>query len=403
MRRILPLIVAVALLAEPARANELTHLINKLKESAAKQKDAPILQQDAGAQSEDDAAADAQPGFRAPGGAAPQYGFDSPRTIALILPTDAGGLLGRAASAFNVGCSQSTIDNAARFLLYATDGKAQSAVDAYRAAVDNGADIVVGPALRGSVKMLLANVEDAPVPTLLLQPGEGANYFYLTMEAGREAAELAELMRLADVEDVLVVLQESDVGARQLQALDGRWRELTGRAAGVFRVVNAEADWQRLFEQLKEEAEEGKRTVVFAAGDADFVRRARHFTPSRNPVFAGSFSYGKEAGASAAFTDNLYVMEMPALLSPPDAQAARDIPALVRRFEALGADACGVAVNASLWDEGWDYQGKSGDLLLIRGEFRRRGVLARYRNGKLEVSRAKFAPPPPPATSPPSP
>ncbi len=317
--------------------------------------------------------------------------------------------MGRTARAFYEGCAADGRENEARFLLYATSGGADSAIASYIAAAESGADLIVGPVLRGNVAALLARVPQAPAPTLLLQPGVGGNYFFLTLEAGREAAELAELMRAADVGDVLVATQESELGARQLRAFGERWRNLSGRAAGVFRVRNPEKDWQRLFEKLKEEAEEEankekeeekkeeKRTAVFAAGGAAFARKVRHFAPARNPVFAGSFSYGGGEGASAAFSDNLYVMETPHLLAPPEENASAEEesrPALARRFFALGADACAVALRAAAWKEGWEFSGLSGDLQLIGGEFRRRGVLARYQGGRLQPLPAavSFAP-----------
>lgn len=308
-------------------------------------------------------------------------------TVALILPVNAGGITGRVAAAFYAECrnwqKEQGENEKAAFSLYATDGKVRAVVNAYRAAAKNNVDIIVGPLLRENAAALTRQITEAKVPTLLLQPAKlagGDNYYFLTLEAGREAAELAELIHNADSREVLVVVQESELALRQLRAFAGRWRQMSGTIPRIFRP--ADDGWAALFERQKDAAESERRVVVFAAGDAAFVRRVRHFTPSYHPVFGGGFVYD-----GAAFADGIYMMAMPHLLMPPkdDDDSAGD-STLVRRYRALGFDACAIAAQAGagLWADGFEYDGKSGAIVLDGGEFRRRGVLARLHNGKLQ-------------------
>lgn len=308
-------------------------------------------------------------------------------TIALVLPINAGGVVGRAAVGIDDECrnmqTNAANDKDARFVLYGTDGKASSSAGAYQQAIKDGANIIIGPLLRTSVAALLRQYKDAPVPTLLLQPGGGDNFFFITAEAGREAAALAEIINAAGATEVLIVPQQSELAKRQMRGFINQWQTINNAAPDIFRINNSNDDsrWQSLFDLLRDAAEDEKRMAVFAAGDAAFSRRVRHYAPSYHPVFAGSFSYDR-----AAFADDIYMMAMPAMLTPPE----DDTSAIVRRFRALGNDACFLALQADKWEEGFDYEGKSGDIVLIGNEFKRRGVLARQSGGNLQ----KALPPP---------
>ena len=319
----------------------------------------------------------------------PQTGAENSAglVIALILPVNTGGIIGRAAAGFYDECQNNT---AARFVLYATDGTAGAAIDSYNKAIADGADVIVGPMLRGSVAELVRQIKNAPLPTLLLHPGgDGDNYFFITADAGRESAALADLMFAAGATEVLIVLQESGLAKRQMLAFAEQWQKSGGWMPEVvsikdFNIKNT--DWRALFDRQREAAEDERRIAVFAAGDAAFVRRVRHFTPSYHPVFAGSFSYD---GAQAAFADDITIMAMPELLTPPDSLMS----VVERRFRALGGDACNIAAKVGLWDSDFRYSGKSGELHLRGIEFWRRGILARQVGGKLhQVSHSPFAP-----------
>lgn len=307
-------------------------------------------------------------------------------TIALVLPVDAGGVVARAAAGFYDECrnmqtnADNNADKDARFVLYGTDGKESSSAGAYQKAANDGASMIIGPLLQKNVAALLRRYADAPVPTLLLQPGGGDNYFFITAEAGREAAGLAEIIHFAGATEVLIVAQESELATRQMRGFIRQWQTINDATPDLFRPDDSQ--WQSLFDLLREAAEAENRMAVFAAGDAAFARRVRHFAPSYHPVFAGSFSYD-----GAAFADDIYMMAMPQMLTPPDDDTSS---AIIRRFRALGNDACYLALQADKWSAGFGYDGKSGAIVLTGNEFRRRGVLARQSGGKLH----KALPPP---------
>ncbi len=306
--------------------------------------------------------------------------------IALVLPTLAGGLGGQAARNVHSGCLHGVrvSGRGAAVDLYPTDGAAAAAADGYRAAVNAGAQAVVGPLLKNNVRALLAQYPQTPAPTLLLQPGGGEGYFVMTLEAAREADDVARLLHSRGREKILIAEQNTARGVRQREAFETRWRELRGVLPGRIQIRDEESDWTRLFDALKEEEAAG--TAVFAAGDADFAVKARNFSPQQYSVFAASVLQSRGETAAALLADNLHFMEMPWFLegeAVPDLPEVRAQPALRQRFFVLGADACRAALDAPRWREGFLLRGLGGDWELSDGVFARRGVLAAYRAGQL--------------------
>lgn len=309
-----------------------------------------------------------------------------PQVIALVLPTLAAGRIGQAAQNFHGGClsGAKSAGGMARIDIYPTDGAPKEALFAYQSAVDNGADIIIGPLRRGNAHALSKQYPTPPMTTLLLQPGDwGEGYYVLSLAAESEAAELAELIYESGAQKTLIVVQYGKLGQSQEAAFKKRWLALSHRPPAVFRVRNPKTDWKRLFEQLKKLAKDDDTTTVFAAGDAKFVRQARSYVPSRHPVFAGSFASDINKGIESIFLENLMFMEMPWLLTDTEADIPFNQTALLRRFFALGADACEITLKSEFWNEGWGFSGLSGELHLAGDEFRRRGVLAQYRGGRL--------------------
>ncbi len=313
--------------------------------------------------------------------------------IALVLPTLADGIAGQAARNFYRGCLHSTDaeGGGAEISLYAFDGAAAAAVRNYAAAVERGATVVVGPMLKRNVRALLAGYPRTPSRTLLLQPGGGEGYFVMTLDAAREAADLARLLYERFGGAALIVEQPGARGERLRTAFERRWTAAGGALPARFRVRDGERDWARLFEMLKEEKEEedDKAAVIFAAGDAAFAGKTRNFAPQQHPVFAVSTANDGAQADAALLLENLGFMEMPWFvgldesLAVLDSPSARALPFLRQRFFALGADACRAARRAPGWREGWILRGLAGDWRLHDGVFVRAGRLSVYRAGRL--------------------
>jgi hypothetical protein len=321
---------------------------------------------------------------------APSIGKDiKPTALALVLPTKAGKLAGRAANSFHRGCLHGIqkSQQAVEIDLYATDGTAESVYANYAAAVRNAAQFVVGPMLKSGVKELLNRQPQALVPTLLLQPSAGEGYYVMTLDAGQEATDLAHLLHAQGITNVRVIEQPGQRGSQQRKAFEQAWIAASGKISGRFLVRDPARDWQRLFDDLKELPDEKGGLVLFAAGNGDFARKARKFVPQQYSVFAVSINNNQASGS--LLSEGLRFMEMPWFFTLPnehtifDAPQTRTLPIIRQRFFALGIDACLAVLNSPLWDENWLMNGISGNWQLKNGTFSRAGKLAFYRGGRL--------------------
>ena len=339
--------------------------------------------------------------------------------LATVLPVEAPGLVGRAADSFHKGCLAGlSLENARlRVDLYPASDPA-SEVAAYDAAVSGGANFIAGPLSKTAVAAVLSRHPSAPVPTILMQPATGPasesesvdqspdGYYVMTLDAAREAAALAKLLARSGATDAAMLAQQSPLARRQAAAFAAEWRRAVGTTPRRF-VARApptleREDLREMFERLKARTEADAEAEnpsppapVFVAGDADFVRRARSYLPPRYPVYAGSAARADADRSADLQLEGLKILESPALANPAASGldfAAR--PAAERRFFALGADACRVALRAREWRnenngegnngrDGWEFNGAAGKFVLNGGDFQRFGILAEYRNGDL--------------------
>lgn len=321
--------------------------------------------------------------------------------LALVLPVESRGLAGQVARDFEAGCRHGILGDGRdiQIGLYGHDGN--SSLEYYRAAVEQGADIVIGPMLKRGVEALLEEFPEMPVPTLLLQPGEG--YFVMSLDGAQEASDLAEMLRESP-EEPLIVVQDTLRGEQLASSFASEWRSGGGGILEHFRIEEEyEEDptetWSRLFDKLKppereEEEEEEPEPLpaavpVFAAGDGKFAELVRNFSPQRNRVYGLSTANTGGDPNTALLLENLGFMEMPWFtglgeLERYDSLEARRISTLRQRFFVLGADACRSVLDMRSWSEGWELLGLGGRWRLKGETFRRRGVLASYRGGILE-------------------
>lgn len=321
--------------------------------------------------------------------------------VALVLPTLAPGAAGLVARSFHDGCAQSlrAAEVTARVDVYDTNGSDDAVIAAY-AQASARADVVIGPMQKTGVRAALRQYADAPAPTILLQPGRdeagdikvGQNYYVLTIDLEEEIKQLARLI-LSRGYRALVVSADSALAHRQTRAFAAAWDD-AARPLRFFDVGDEGDDWQRLFDQLRDEKKARGRDssapplAIFAAGDEKFVRQTRYFTPQGYAVFASSLLYAQTDFEDSIFLESLRVMEMPWFLSPRqwadiETPLIRSRPPLEQRYFALGADACMAAASAAAWADGWMRDGASGALELRGAVFERRGVLAQYRAGEL--------------------
>ena len=330
--------------------------------------------------------------------------------VAMALPVDAPGLVGRAAGGFHQGCMRGVQKEGARLWLdLYPAANAEGELAAYESALANDAQFIIGPMSKSGALAALKKYPDAPVPTILLQPpprrlAGGKNYFVMTLDSAREAAALAQFLLAAGNERAVVVASESALGRRQGAAFSAAWREATGEYPRQFSArTGAEEereDLRAMFEEFKqqtevevEEEEAPPPPAVFIAGSAEFTRRARSYLPARYPAYAGSVARADEEGPAALQLEGLRFLEIPWLANPTAADfgAAGARPLAERRYFALGADACRVALRAEEWSAvggGWTFSGAAGLYVLRGNEFMREGVLSEYREGRAAAVRS---------------
>ena len=335
---------------------------------------------------------DKAPGFHLPAFELPVREQSEVDHLSLILPIDVGGISSAVAESFHQGCVKALrrSGTSLRVDLYPTDRRPESTLRAYQQAVTGGADFIVGPLRRPDVDGLLEQFPKAAIPTLLLQPAAGDNYYVLSLDAGTELSQLAKLIQAQNYR-VLLVSNKTKFSRRQKRSFEEAWSREVASPVFNFYVYDSDKDWQRLFNRLKTDKEESLENerpplAVVAAGDGDFIRRTRNFTPSGISVFGSSLFFGERS--EGAFIDDLRVMEMPWFvggIDDDDLSSVRLRPVLQQRFFALGMDACRVVTKFPLWQEGFVFQGMSGDLTLREQIFVRQGVMAQYQAGILKA------------------
>ncbi|HET8941332.1 MAG TPA: penicillin-binding protein activator [Rudaea sp.] len=138
--------------------------------------------------------------------------------------------------------------------VYDTGSTAESAVEAYRQAVADGADRIVGPLSRDGVAAVFAQ-GTLPVPVLALNqpdngqtPPPGSAAFALTPDA--EAAQVAEHMLQRGLERAVVITASEDWAERAALAFRTQFENHNGQVIGEGRIENGEVDFSTMVHQV---------------------------------------------------------------------------------------------------------------------------------------------------------
>jgi uncharacterized protein len=298
----------------------------------------------------------------------------------------------------------------------------------YTRAVQDGADIVVGPLDKEAVAALGSHA-GLPVPILTLNyservtdPPQGLYEFGLLPED--EARQVAERASLAGHDTALALAPEGEWGERLLSAFSHRFRELGGQVLDVQRYEEAGTDFSTPIKDLlgidvsvaryEELRALLKRDLEFeprSRPDADMLfmaalpRQARLLRPQLKfhyaadlPVYATSHIYaGIEATDFDRDIDGVIYCDMPWMLEGANpkpelkARMARLFPLAsqqLARLIALGFDAYRVLPYLKRLDErAYErYAGLTGDLHMDdRGRIHRELKWARFVNGEPQL------------------
>lgn len=331
--------------------------------------------------------------------------------VALILPTKRAGLAGDAARALLDGF-QHAAEVESDFLelaIYSTDGTPEDVLLSYDHAADSGVGLVVGPMLKGSVGELLQARKGATVTTLVTQPVDVFEFdeseiYGISIGYEAEAKMIARTaVDTGLVSGAIVVEEAGTFGRRVTESFAREWERLTNAAPRRI-LVATQDDYVELHESLKEVArasiESGSSywPLVFAAGERDFVLKARAHTPGLLALhalsLANEFDRPVRDDVSVLGMDNVHMVEMPWVVAPDAVLPARYHDASARgrslieqRFFALGVDIYRLAAQRICWSVGCSADGVAGTWTISRGEhnFRRAGILASYVEGALTV------------------
>lgn len=178
-----------------------------------------------------------------------------PRKIAFLLPISSN--YEPAANAIREGFEVMNNDQpgADRFQVSFYDyGRTPSSVSLYYTqAVNDGADVIVGPLGRNSVATLISSAE-MTVPTILLSPadqhGHGENLLQFSLSQELEARQAAERAWLDGHRRGVIMYPQTSIGQRMAAAFSGRFTELGGELLSTIDYARGSTDFSSPVQRL---------------------------------------------------------------------------------------------------------------------------------------------------------
>lgn len=325
---------------------------------------------------------------------------EAPMNIAVLLPLS--GRLASAGTAVLEGMMEGIYrrfrDSSTRPRIFTVDTELwPSAVAAYRSALAQGADLVLGPLIKSEAE-ILGNLRDRPTPIIALNrpetlaSTEASHWLAMSLAPEDEARQIARLAFGRGLRRALVIRPDTEWGRRMEVTLNEQWRGLGGVTASAVTLtaepslseqigagtgaIDSELRIQALEQAFEAPIEARARrrkdfdVVFLLARDPEEARRLRplliyHYSGDV-PVYSSSAAYsGHDQGQNQDLND-LILVETPAVID------AIKIDRFTR-LNALGFDA------VRMMDH-WQ-QAEATDAPVFRG---RTGILRRRANGEIE-------------------
>ena len=323
-----------------------------------------------------------------------------PENIGVLLP-----LSGRLQSAGNAvlegiteGLYRKFPDPKQRPKLFTVDTELRpSAVLAYRDAINEGADLVIGPLIKSEAQTL-ESLKERPTPVIALNRPEVyastgvANWSAMSLAPEDEARQIAQLAFGRGQRKALVIRPDSEWGRRMEVALNEVWRGIGGVTASTLTLKDTTAISEQIGSSAGSVASERRIQMLEAAFEAPVASRprrrqdfdvifllasdpaqARRLRPlliyhysGDVPVYSSSAVYsGHDHGQNQDLND-LILVETPAVLQALNVDR-------YTRLQALGFDAIDMIDH-------WQ-QAEATEAILFQG---RTGLLKRLSNGEIE-------------------
>lgn len=355
-----------------------------------------------------------------------------PQHIALLLPL--GGQYEKAAHAIRDGFLAAWYrQQTGKPQVSIYDANSLNIDVAYRQAVANGADFIVGPLEKKAIEKLVKE-RSIEIPTLALNHIDDTNYDLLPAVQGRlpkliqfglspedEARQAAEKGIFDGHNRALVITPDNDWGQRLASAFSETWTSLGGTileyvnynqrtkdyATPVKKILNLDSSQLRAA-RLRQKLNRALKSEPRLREDADMIFMAavplsarqivpqfRFFQASDIPVYASSHSHSGITNAQIDSDMNgIMFIDIPAILSEENRSSAiaADIDrswsassSNYRRLYALGIDAFRVIphIGKMSLQRTAQYKGETGQLSMDdRGRINRKLVWARFVNGR---------------------
>ena len=335
----------------------------------------------------------------------------SVQQIAVLLPLS--GNLEPQGAAIRNGMLMSYKENQGQFTLNFYDTQSKSTGDLYKQAIQEGADMIIGPLLKDRVEELLKANPTVPVLALneLDKPVVNDTTYYFSLSAAADAAQAAQYLYTQGYRKPLLIAAQGRIGYSSIKAFEQSWATLSqdkpvvatfgarNEVQGMVKNALSGRSTARAGEvvQLSDAAPRSIDAVYVVANSLETRMIKPYVDVSVNPmgslpIYTISRGYDSAATAVASELNGMHIADMPLLLGGYEKQ--REQIALLwpqtqgdlLRLFAMGYDAVSLAENLQQMRKvgGMQQAGMSGQLSVdAQGNIVRMLSWGTYQNGKL--------------------
>ncbi|WP_235464439.1 penicillin-binding protein activator [Aeromonas australiensis] len=335
----------------------------------------------------------------------------SMQQIAVLLPLS--GNLEPQGAAIRNGMLMSYKENQGQFTLNFYDTQGRSIGDLYKQAIQEGADMIIGPLLKDRVEELLKANPTVPVLALneLDQPIVNDTTYYFSLSAAADAAQAAQYLYTQGYRKPLLIAAQGRIGYSSIKAFEQSWATLSqdkpvvatfgarNEVQGMVKNALSGRSTARAGEvvQLSDAAPRSIDAVYVVANSLETRMIKPYVDISVNPmgslpIFTGARGYDSAATEVASELNGMHIADMPLLLGGYERQREQitllwpQTQGDLLRLFAMGYDAVSLAENLQQMRKvgGMQQAGMSGQLSVdAKGNIVRMLSWGTYQNGKL--------------------
>lgn len=331
--------------------------------------------------------------------------------IAVLLPLS--GNLEPQGAAIRNGMLMSYKENQGQFTLNFYDTQSKSTSDLYQQAIQEGADMIIGPLLKDRVAELLKINPTVPVLALneLDQPIVNDSTYYFSLSAAADAAQAAQYLYAQGYRKPLLIAAQGRIGYSSIKAFEQSWATLSQQPP-VVATFGSRHEVQGMVKHALSgrpaaragqvmqlaDAEPHSIDAVYVVANSLETRMIKPYvdisvTPMGSlPIYTGPRGYDSGATEVTAELNGMHIADMPLLLGGYEKQREQiallwpHLQGGLLRLFAMGYDAVTLAENLQQMRKvgGMQQAGMSGQLSVDpQGNIVRMQSWVTYQNGKL--------------------